>query len=334
MVDLAWTVLEAAAAAGQIGRSSSSSSSDRSLWDWHISAAVSLAAGFGRALEVAHVSSSAREQWLQHAQQFASDTLLKLLMVPAGIFVGQLHNKQHQQQQQQQQQGQGQVLVQPYHQQLLSELGVTPNEHQSPVADQYSAFNTCAALAFTVDLRAVVLRDSSSSTGSSSSGSGSERSCAAGTAAQPAAAAAVPGISSRLYELMLLTALEYAVLVSSADAWCQVHALVVCVDLYRTGLKASSSTAASAAISSPQASLSASDALLHSLLLEVTPALQHSTRCASVADSQWLASVAATSGSDVTAAAKAVLAGSWRSLAALSEAVLHAGELLINTLLM
>jgi hypothetical protein len=228
VVDLAWAVLQAAAAAGLCsdhGSSSSSSSSssasasrERGRWDCHVASAVRLATSLGGTLGLARLRNSSFGQWRPHAQQFSSDVLLKLLMVPVGILVGQLHEQQQQQQQP------GQVCVQPYHQQLLAELQVIPNEHQSGTqsanGSPYNALYACAALAFASEMQLSVLQNSSS--GISSDGSGSELSAGAGTAAQPAAAAtaAGPGISSRLCELLLLTVLEYAVLVSTVDVFC------------------------------------------------------------------------------------------------------------------
>jgi hypothetical protein len=321
VVDLAWAVLQAAAAAGHFAACSSSSSScsgtssESNFWETHVTGVVRVAVGMGRTLGAAVIEDRSLGQWLPHAQQFASDTLLKLLLVPVGVFVGELHKQQQQQ---------GQVCVQPYHQQLLDELGVTPSEHQRATwaADisPYTVFYTCVAPAFAVNMRALVLQNSSSSGGISSSGSssGTEQSGGAGTAARLSAVAAAAGlgISSRLWELMLLTVLEYTVLVSSTYVFCVAQCLTVSAVLHQIEREASSSRAASSE-------------LLQCLVLEVTPALLRSIRCATVAGSPTLADHAATSGSDDAEAALAeLLDGSMRSLTLLSDSALHAGELL------
>jgi hypothetical protein len=328
VVELAWAVLEAAAAAGQFD--GSSSSSDRSVWNCHIAAVERLAAVFSRELASAYMQSSTLALLRPHAQQFSSDTLLKLLLLPAGLFVRELHRKQQEQQ--------GQVCVQPYHQQLLAELRLELNEQQCGISGadtgQYSELLACAALAFALKMRSTAVQSSSgSSSGSSGSSSGSEQSVGAGVAAQPAAAvaaAATAGISSRLYVLLLLTMLEYAVLESQTDVCCLAQALTFSGDVYGCVCALFSSTAAAGGSAAAQQSQRpASDVLLQALVLEVGPEALRATRCATVAGSAGLAAMAAADGS---AAAEEALAVSveriWRSLLLLFEGALVGGELL------
>jgi hypothetical protein len=354
VVDLAWAVLQAAAAAGQFvgGGNSSSSSSSSSAWDCHIAAVVRLAAAFSAALAGVLMQSSALALMQAHAQQFASDTLLKLLMLPAGLLIQELHRKQ---------QGQpGQVCVQPYHQQLLEELKLELNEQQSGMAGadagRYGALHACAAVAFAMQMRRTAAESSSSSSsssseqsiragpaavasvaaGGSSCSSGSEQSIEAGMAAQPAAvaaaaaaAAATPGISGRLSELLLLTTLECVVLTPATDVYRLADALTYGVDVYECVHAPFSSPAAGAAAAAVQQSEQpASDALLQALVLEVGPAAMQGIRSASVAGSAALAAQAAADGS---VAAEEALASSVdtirRSLALLYDGALSAGEL-------
>jgi hypothetical protein len=345
VVDLAWAVLEAAAAAGHFDGSSSSSSSssddDRRVWECHIAAVVRLAASFSASLAGAFMQSSALTILRPHAQQYSSDKLLKLLMLPAGILIRKLHRKQ---------QGQpGQVCVQPYHQQLLTELRLELNEQQSGMAGAdtgpYTALHACAAVAFAMQMRSTAAESSSSSSSSSEQSSGaaavalvaaggsSGQSIMAGAAAQPAAvaaAAATPGISGRLYELLLLTTLECVVLTPATDVYRLAEALTHSADVYACVRAPFSSTAAGAAAAALQQSEQpASDALLQALVLEVGPAALQGIRSASVAGSAALAAQAAASGS---AAAEEALARYVdtirRALALLSEGALSAGELL------
>jgi hypothetical protein len=332
VVDLAWAVLETGAAAGLFDGSSSSSSrtttttssSDRSTWDYHIASVMRLASTFGRLFGGSLVGGARLEPWRPHAQQFTSDALLKLLLVPAGVHVGHMYKQQQR----------GQVCVQPYHQQLLSELGVMPTEQQSGIAgadaDVSSTGVACAALAFVADMRMTALRNSSGSNSSSSSSSNH-----AGVTGQPAAtAAAEPGLS-RLHELLLLLLLllEYAALVSLADTYCLPYAMGVILGVCEQWWGESDSTGTGAAV--PQLpALPDSKFFLQPLLQELAPAVLRNIRTASAAGSHTLAAYAAANGSDAAGAALAQSLGSTlRLLAALSHSPLLSGELLHGSFL-
>ncbi|WIA21070.1 hypothetical protein OEZ85_005390 [Tetradesmus obliquus] len=88
--------------------SSSSSGGSSSMLSKLVEAATPLAASISKVLGPAVVHEGTRARYRPHAQQFASDTLLKLLMSWAGIRIAALHKQQQQQQQQQQP---GQVCV-------------------------------------------------------------------------------------------------------------------------------------------------------------------------------------------------------------------------------
>jgi hypothetical protein len=294
VVELAWTVLEAAAAAGLLtvdssSSSSSSSSGDYSRYDSRVAAILQLAAGISYELGSAYLHDRATEQWPPHAQQFASDALLKLLLMTAGLLVREGYEQQQgrrQQQQQQQQQGQ-QVCLQPYHQQLLAELKVQPSERLTNIA--YNNFcpcvglQACSALAFALQARELC---SSSSGSSSSSGDNSSVLGTAGaTRMQPAGTAVSPGISSRLQELLILTVLEYAVLASVDNGYLLADALMISICLL--GLFGGVTDDAVAAMSElhDQFAPGESNALLQCLLLELGPAVLRSTRDSTAAGS-------------------------------------------------
>jgi hypothetical protein len=321
VVELAWTVLEAGAAAG-LFEDGNSSSSRHSLWDCQLNAVLNLASSLAHVLG-AVVAQRLLVQWQPHAQQFASDELLKLLMVVAGFYVGDQYKQQQQQQQQQ-----GHVCVQPYHQQLLAELQVQPWGLPGIKPIIYTGHTlqySYAALALALKMRATVLASGSSSSGVSSSGS------SGGTAsrahAQPAAAttAVPPSISIMLHELMLLTVLECAVLASATDPYGMSQALASSIYLHHYAMNiVSSSTAAGAAMQQPQANPPSSEVLLRCLLLEVAPAVLRSTRCTTAASTATFAAVAAASGNAPDPADER---RPWRALMALSERMLQDGKL-------
>ncbi|WIA22214.1 hypothetical protein OEZ85_004544 [Tetradesmus obliquus] len=242
----------------------------------------------------------------QQAQQFASDALLQLLMVPAGIFVGALREQQqqqqqqHQQQQQQQQQQREQVCMQPYHLQLLAELRVPPDERQIVAAVAGMGMEGLPACMYAWDAVLFITQTRAAALQTTSSSSSPE----SGAAAQPSTAAsvAVPGISSRLGKLLLLTMLEYAALAAAEDFVCLAHALECVVDVYwqLPGTRICSAAAAAAAAGAAvpqQAAPPASEEVLHCLLLEVGPAAVRSMRTACSAGSAVLADHAAKHGS-------------------------------------
>jgi hypothetical protein len=320
VVELAWTVLEAGAAAGMFAGSKSISISN--LWQYQFANALDLAESLAQTLGDATRLDDQLRQWTPHAQQFASNALLKLLMMVAGIYVGD----QCRQQQQQQQQGK-QVYVQPYHQQLLAELKMQPSEKlidsvPSTTRDTYGTLYACAALYFAMEMRIAVQQDGCSSSSSSGESTG------VGATAQPAAAAAAavaPGISSRLHELALLTMLEFAIVSPAADLQCMRSMLAYCVDVQQLVIEMHCSDDAAAGVPSNQqlSAFPASDALLQCLLLESTPAVLRRVRSVTAASSVAAAetAVASSDGSFVSAGHLMNL------LALLSGPMLQVGEL-------
>jgi hypothetical protein len=291
VVDLAWAVLEAGAAADSFASTNtntSSSSSSDSGW----ALATGTVIGFSNMLTYlfgqARSADAKLTAWQPHAQQFASDALLKLMLVHAGMSVGLLYTQQQQQQRQGKQPG-----VQPYHQQLLAELGVQPLEHLAGRNQERwlgSSPLTCTAVVSILDLR---LKASATTAASSSSKGGLSPSpaspAAAQTSAPPSAAAAAiamgGGVGSRLYDLLLLTVLECAVLTAAAeDSLTSLAAAVLrCLDVSKHVRRMQLDTRTAAAGTSAGEELAAADfsnLLLQPLLLELAPAAMQAVRAA------------------------------------------------------
>jgi hypothetical protein len=248
VVELAWTVLEAGAAAGIFETGGSSSSS--SQWEYQFAVVKLFGASLAQALGTAALLDNHLRQWRPHAQQFAFDALEKLLMLTAGMFI----RFQYRQRQQQ-----GQVPVQPYHQQLLEELKmqlpVLALRSESAATGASDTLQACAALAFAVDMQRELHRSSSEANGSGSSSSqGSETRTSAQPApaaaeAAAAAAGAAPlslGVSSKLHELLLLTMLEFVVLSAANDPSIMVFSLSYSIFVQQYGLLLCSSNTAAA----------------------------------------------------------------------------------------
>jgi hypothetical protein len=346
VVELAWTVLEAGAAAGMFEDGSSSSSSSRgsstgdcTQRDNTFAIALQLAAGISYELGMAYLRDRTYEQWRPHVQQFASVALLKLMMVVAGIDVREAYaSYAYKQQQGHQQQQEQQICVQPYHQQLLAELHVAPSKRVTKIAYDTicpsTGLTACSALAFV--LKAGVLWSSNSSSSSSSSCGGccsDDNSSVRSTEAvmpAPAAAAVVPGISSRLQELLLLTVLEYAVLASAHDVRLLVDPLTISIDLLCISGRIAGDVAMPERQPEDQVIPVESNALLQCLLLELGPAVLHRLRCTAAAGSAAAAATTASSSSSSSSTAEEladITDGITPCLALLCEVALPPGKL-------
>jgi hypothetical protein len=303
VVELAWAVLEAAAAAGRSASTNTSNSSSSSSgsggdsgWSQAVAKAMVVPVMLADMFRLARSADAKLGAWQPHAQLFASDALLKLVLMHAGMAVGFLYK---------QQQGK-QPGVQPYHQQLLAELGVQAVEHLTDKHQEVWLASLPGAFAMAVsvlDLRvtaAATAAASSNSSGHSPSATSppatptsvSSSSPPAATAAATAAAATATmsgGVELRLCELLLLTVLEYAVLTAAAsedNVTSLAAAVSRCVDVSQHVQRMQLDMRTAAAGTSAGEKLAAADftnLLLQPLLLQLAPAAMQAVRAAAAA---------------------------------------------------